>query len=236
MIGLVNKTLCANWSAWSVHDHFKYSNNCVTNLSNGLFTNLEDLAGCGLYSFILNTGIIGVVCVVGLLCNIMSFVLFYLDHVKTSTSFLLQALTVADSLLLILTFVLYCVPNFVEFTELLQGFKSVHPYVLVYLYPLASIIHTISVWVTVLVGINRHAVVHSRHIVSHAQMMIKTRRQLVCVIFGSICYNIPKFYAGRIQHNTDDNTTFTSTAVSTMMGRNHLYNVIYSNGFYIVFM
>jgi len=46
--------------------------------------------GCILYSFVINTVYIGLLAVFGTIGNITSFVVFYRDKIKTSTTFLFQ--------------------------------------------------------------------------------------------------------------------------------------------------
>jgi len=72
----------------------------------------------------------------------------------------LQALSVTDTLMLITVVPLFCVPNLVEYTG---WYSSYHNYgyqlVLVHLLPIVFIVQTSTIWVTVLVGINRYIAV-----------------------------------------------------------------------------
>ena len=46
--------------------------------------------GCVLYTFVISTVIIGLLAVFGSIGNIISFIVFYRDKIKTSTTFLFQ--------------------------------------------------------------------------------------------------------------------------------------------------
>ena len=50
--------------------------------------------GCVLYSFVICTVIIGLLAVFGSIGNVISFVVFHRDKIKTSTTFLFQVLSV----------------------------------------------------------------------------------------------------------------------------------------------
>jgi hypothetical protein len=49
-----------------------------------------ELPGCALYSFVIYTVIVGLLGVFGTIGNIISFIVFLKDKIKTSTSFLFQ--------------------------------------------------------------------------------------------------------------------------------------------------
>jgi len=54
-------------------------------------------AACTLYSFVVGTVIIGLLAVLGSVGNVVSFVVFYRDKIKTSTTFLFQVVSLSDS-------------------------------------------------------------------------------------------------------------------------------------------
>ena len=51
----------------------------------------EETHGCRLYKFIVLTNVGGLVCIFGFIGNLIAFVVFQKDSMKTSTSFLFQA-------------------------------------------------------------------------------------------------------------------------------------------------
>lgn len=82
----------------------------------GLSDSENDSPGCVQYSFIIYTVITGSLCFFGSVGNVISFCVFHVDRLKTSTSFLFQSLSVIDTLMLIGVFPLFCIPNFVSYT------------------------------------------------------------------------------------------------------------------------
>jgi len=73
-----------------------------------------------------------------------------------------QALSVIDNLLVVTVFPLYFLPTFVDYMGLYRDYtllSTFHQYVLVYVLPVAFVAQTATVWVTVLVAINRYIAV-----------------------------------------------------------------------------
>ena len=112
---------------------------------------------CELYTFIVYTLIMGIMCFLGALGNIISFIVFSNDKLKTSPTFLLQGLALVDILLLAAVFPLYSVNGFVHYTGNFKYFYNNHlyPLLMVFVYPCAYIFQTSTVWLTVLVAVNR---------------------------------------------------------------------------------
>ena len=208
-------------------------NNCTADNSRS-----EASPHCNLYEFIINAVIIGTVCIVGLVGNITSFIVFWKDKVKTSSSFLFQALSVIDSVLLVLVFPLYCVTTiFALYPEFLPHYVFVRPFVLVYVYPCAFVAQTATIWVTVLVGVNRYIAVCKPYQAPRLCTVVQARKQLAMVLCFAILYNIPKFGEGKIVWvPVNNSTSMVIEANHTAMAESKLYNIIYSNVMYTIFL
>ena len=73
-----------------------------------------------------------------------------------------QALSVIDNLLVVTAFPLYFLPTFVDYTGLYPHYTDLstfHQFVLVYVLPVAFVAQTATIWVTVLVAVNRYIAV-----------------------------------------------------------------------------
>jgi len=69
---------------------------------------------------------------------------------------------VIDNLLVMTAFPLYFLPTFVEYTGLYpqyDKYNTFHQFVLVYVLPVAFVAQTATIWVTVLVAVNRYIAV-----------------------------------------------------------------------------
>jgi len=73
-----------------------------------------------------------------------------------------QALSVIDNVLLLTAFPLYFLPTFVQHTSVYPRYTercTFHQLVLVYVLPVAFVAQTATIWVTVLVAVNRYIAV-----------------------------------------------------------------------------
>src|SRR5260221_6824227 len=63
---------------------------------------------CKFYTFIVYSVLAGLLCVLGVIGNLATFIVFLRDTMKTSTSFLFQGLSLIDMVLLVSVFPVYC--------------------------------------------------------------------------------------------------------------------------------
>ena len=155
---------------------------------------------CELYSFIIYTVFVGTLVVVGVIGNSFAFVVFWKESIKSSAFFLLQCLSLIDSALLLTVFPLYSMESFVDYTGWLQGYWAIHPYVLAYLLPLALTAQTATIWVTVLVAVNRYSATCLPFRASRWCIVSKAKKQLAFVLLSAVLFNIPKFIEYRVEY------------------------------------
>ena len=196
---------------------------------------------CILYAFFMNTVCVGSVCIAGLIGNIITFIVFWKDTMKTSTSFLFQGLSVIDSLLLILVFPMFPLYYFTNYTGIWLGYGTVYEYVLVYILPWVFLAQAATIWVTVLVTINRYIAVCKPYQAPRLCTVLQARRQLAVVLIFSALYTVPKFADSRVmyieQNDTDSQVSMlVPRATPTALGDNRWYHIIYSNICYTVFL
>ena len=195
------------------------------------------VSSCKVYNFIISVVIIGTLCIIGTVGNIIAFFVFIKDNIKTSTSFLFQSLSLIDTILLVTAFPIYSVKTFVDFTQLQLGFDIVYPYIMVYILPWAFVAQTATIWVTVLVCVNRFIAVCKPYQASRLCTVVQAKRQLSAVILFAIIYNIPRFLAAKVARDTDSATNKTIVYPSaTEFGENKYYNTIYVSIFYFLFL
>ena len=193
--------------------------------------------GCLLYMFILCTVVIGLLCILGSIGNITAFFVFWKDNIKTSSSFLFQGLSFIDTVLLITAFPIYCLEPIVLYTGVFQEFKIIQPFVLVYMFPAAMTAQTITIWVTVLVGVNRYIAVCKPYSASRLCTVNQARKQLTLVIILCILYNIPRFLEAKLVRMTIPETNKTAFVPQyTELGSNKDYLIIYNNAMYMIFL
>lgn len=202
-------------------------------LADNVTTYEYDTPGCLLYKFIIYTVLVGTLCILGLIGNATAFIVFWQDKVKTSTSFLFQGLSFIDIVLLITAIPVYSVTPFIYYTTWFESYHIIAPYVLVYVFPLAFIAQTATIWLTVLVCVNRYIAVCKPYQASRLCTVNQARKQFALVLICSVIYNVPKFAEGHITFN---NKTQMMEPVPTALGQNTYYMIIYQNICYTVFM
>ena len=154
-----------------------------------------------LYCFIIRTFVIGVITVVGIVGNSLTFVVFWKGNFKSSTSFLFMNLSLIDSALLLISFPLFTVKDFVKYTGWLQGLSRISPYVTVCCYPLAQTAKMSTAWITILVAVNRYIFVCLPLRASQWCTLSKVKIQLAIVLVFAVVCNIPRFFQLRVKHN-----------------------------------
>ena len=193
--------------------------------------------GCLLYGFILCTLVIGLLCILGAVGNITAFFVFWKDNIKTSSSFLFQGLSFIDTVLLITAFPIYCLEPIVKYTGVFREFDTIHPFVLVYVFPAAMTAQTITIWVTVLVGVNRYIAVCKPYSASRLCTVNQAQKQLALVVITCVVYNIPRFCEAKLISVFDSRTNETYiTPKYTELGKNKMYLIIYNNAMYLIFL
>ena len=190
---------------------------------------------CELYLFICTVffGTFVVVCVIG---NSFAFVAFWKESIKSSALFLFQCLSLIDSALLLTVFPVYSMASFVDYTGWLPGYMAIYPYLIAYLWPLASTAQTATIWVTVLVAVNRYIAICLPFRASRWCTVSKAKKQLAFVLLFAVLLNIPTFIKYRVEYFTYDNGT-TYSAIVTQSGflSYELYHIVYENILYFLF-
>ncbi|KAI0240799.1 hypothetical protein LSAT2_008424 [Lamellibrachia satsuma] len=116
-------------------------------------------AQCALFRFVFYGIVCFVICLVGFVGNIISFVVFRRDKSSPAASFILQALAVADNAFLLLWLGHYPLHSSGRFDQLPKSFHTVIEYLRVYTFPLLYMAQTQTIWLTVAVALNRFTAV-----------------------------------------------------------------------------
>ena len=135
---------------------------------------------------------------VGIIGNCLTFVVFWKGNFKSSTSFLFLSLSLIDSAFLITVFPVYSVGAFVAYTGWLQGYSSVEPFLREYGTFTVSTTKTATIWVTVLVAVNRYIVVCRPLRASQWCTISKVKIQLAVVLVLAVVGNIPQLFQYRM--------------------------------------
>ena len=210
---------------------------------------------CELFNFVTCCVVIGTLCVFGLVGNATAIWVFKMHPTVTSTISILLVLAVGDSLLLATTLLLYTARSIYPYTQLAHGLHTFSGLIEPYIWPFATITHTCTVYLTVMVTATRYVSVCKVGKSSRGKLIHDFRFQVALVIVCSVIYNIPRFFEHHpvmvpiddanfrqytVAHN---NASINGTEVMIEgdvtpmnLGDVRLYQIIYSNIIYFIVM
>ena len=190
---------------------------------------------CFLYDFLIEALCMGTLCLFGFAGNTLSFLVLWREKSKYATPFLLMALAVADTMFLTTVMILRVMTSIYTYTRTKDAFSAHFPYIVNYVFPFAQMSLTGTVWLTVLVTLNRYVSVCKPYEVSQLCSKRQARRHVIVITLFSIIYSVPKFFEYTIgpKRNPHRNI-WVYHAWPTAMGKNAIYRIVYSNIIYFL--
>ena len=156
--------------------------------SNTSADSLEE--SCQLYGFIVDTLIIGMVVVVGITGNSLTFAVFWKGNFKTSTSFLFMCLALTDSAVLQTAIPTFSIDPFVAYTGYTPDDGFITYIVKLMGDMLHPVAHSANIWVTVLIVANRYITVCAPSRASQWCTDSNVKIQLAAVLIVTLQFNI----------------------------------------------
>ena len=161
---------------------------------------------CAAYELAVSVTLMTVTGILGVAGNILTLTVLHYSNNHTVTVFLLNALAISDIILILFCMVLVAVPAVCSATTNCPlMIDNLIVQVELYGWALASMAHTINIYITVLVTIHRFIIVCcSPHIAARISTRKQVGRQLAIIIICSIIYNIPRLFEYEYIHTTSD--------------------------------
>ncbi|KAK2144940.1 hypothetical protein LSH36_717g00003 [Paralvinella palmiformis] len=167
--------------------------------------------------------------IVGILGNIVSIIVLRQDKERRQTLLLLQVLAVSDALYLLSALLRYPV-------KYLMYDVSQYHRIQLYVYPLLKMFQTITIWMMVLVTVDRF--IYVCRPLQAQDIFNQTSRRTFAVlvfVFGSL-YSLPRFLDRcLITYQVCDNRTLTGVIYKPMFNNAYYYN-IYRYAMHLVFL
>ncbi|XP_064628947.1 FMRFamide receptor-like isoform X2 [Lineus longissimus] len=190
-----------------------------------------------LFNFIVNTILVGSICLLGFVGNALSFIVLRNDRSKSTTNFLLQGLAVTDTTLLLDCVLYITISPIYPYTGKLGAFFHLHPYILPYLLPCGIMAQTLTNWFVVLVTTERYIVVCWPFHAPRWCTIPIAKLSIFMVTVMAIAYNLPRFFEWNILVEKDICTNFTiAKPVQSPLRANLTYKIIYRVGSYVIFI
>ena len=194
-------------------------------------TATDEIPYCGPFLFGLYSVAMGIVGVLGFLGNTLSFLVLRKDRSTPVASFLLQTLAVADNVFLVLWFVHYSVRYCFDYFDIDVKHNSAWLYLRVSTFPLLYISQMETIWLTVVIALNRFMAVCRPYRAPRLCTIYNVYKEVVIVTLFSIVYNIPRAFELKI-FTMESGLTFWKR---TGLGRNEVYREVYTDALYYLF-
>lgn len=142
--------------------------------------------------------IVGALCLSGLVGNILSIVVLRRFHDKRSTTtWTLQTLAVADIMYLCSCIFIQSVNTIHKSTTWWPQLSNVYPYIALYAWPCASTLQTITTWIVLYITIDRYLVV-SRPFTARTRKRYRAVISIAVICISAAIYNIPRFMERKV--------------------------------------
>ena len=188
---------------------------------------------CGLFEFILKLVLTGSVCLVGFGANTVCFVGLWKDKQLSPTTFLIQAIIIADFAVIWMLFVGEAMPALGYVLPVLRDCTTVCGYVKAVTRPLLFLAHVCVVWFTLLTTINRYVVMCRPTQATHVCTVDYARKKVIITIICAVLLTLPMTFDSAVtltyqvkDSNGPANTTTTSTTQETLE-ENRWYRLVY---------
>ena len=149
--------------------------------------------------------VVGPLALSGLIGNIIAFRTFGKMAPENAITFLLRALAVIDSCVLLCGSTLlyaYSLTHYVDI-RIKRISTAMWPFIIVFIPPLGNIAIVANIWTTVAIGMNRYVAVCRPLQAARLCTVSRARKQVLCIIIFSIVYGIPRFFEYKLTTAAD---------------------------------
>ncbi|RZB39419.1 FMRFamide receptor, partial [Asbolus verrucosus] len=218
---------------------FSFQNESTATANDSIDSCLNDeVENLQLYRFITNGLLLNIIGILGILGNIISMIILSRPQMRSSINYLLIGLARIDTVLIITSILLFGLPGIYPYSGLLfTYYYVVYPHIAPVVYPLAMIVQTASVYLTLTVSLERFvAVCHplrARSLCTYG----RARMYVIGIIVFSAIYNLPKLWESTIKEEwyPEGNVTVYCPRASALR-ENELYRTIYIHWMYLIFL
>lgn len=159
-----------------------------------------DGAAFSLFRVVVDVGLVSALCLLGFVGNALTIVILWRDRDKKSpTNWLLQSLAVVDIVYLVACVFIQPLKTINDATSWLgSGFRDAFTHAEPYVWALASVAQTVTVWIVMLVTVDRYvAICHPLR--GKMRTLGRARAAVSFVVVAAFVYNIPLFLEREVE-------------------------------------
>ena len=165
--------------------------------------------------------VIGVLAVLGLVGNFMSFRTFGKMTPRKATTLLLRALAVLDSCVLLLTLTNYTATLALDFWNQIFWIFATRSYTIAFLH----IAWMANIWTSVIIGLNRYIAVCQPLQAARLCTTSHARKQMLCVVLFSVMYGLPRFFRCKITKSPDGSRNICKPLLDDKVWYHYFYKI-----------
>jgi len=153
----------------------------------------------------LDIHVVGLLCLVGFVGNALTIAVLRRDlqDGSSATNWLLRTLAGVDTFYLVACLFIQTFKTSHDLTDWFPvTFRPFFPYAERYLWPVAAIGQTVTIWTVLLVTVDRYMAV-CRPFDTHMRSVERSKKLFVAVMLAAIVYNIPQFFERQVEVKTN---------------------------------
>ncbi|XP_003698901.1 FMRFamide receptor [Apis florea] len=194
----------------------------------------QKINSSGLFDFIIYGILINLIGIFGIFGNTISMIILSRPQMKSSINYLLIGLARCDTMLIIISILIYGLIAIYTYTGLLFDYRFiVYPKIVRFLYPLSCMAHIATVYLTLTVTLERYiAVCHPLQARSFCTYG-RARLAVAIILIFSFFYNLPKFW--EVEYYTETHWKYNVTIYCVYpadLRNNNLYVTLYVHWMY----
>lgn len=203
--------------------------NHVTDEVNSMLSVCQSIERFANFRFVIDVLLVGPICLLGLVGNTLSIMVMRRLENRV-ISLLFMCLAVVDNVYLALCLIIQTGKALGECTLRLSGIQLFLPYAEPYIWPIASMAQTATVWMVVLITVDRYLAIcrpfNGCRIASKRQALWA----VVVIVAASVVFNVPRFFDQTVALQSDVCKNVTMPwAAPTAFKSNQTYFVLYHN-------
>ena len=173
----------------------------------------------------------------GIVGNVLSIIVLSHRQMRNSTSYYLISLAIYDMMVLLFMSLFLAIPTIYLEKDILEGYYFAYPYMHPFVYPVALIAQTGTVYTILAFTVERYIAVCRPLHAANTCTMARTKRVILIIFIASITYNLPRFFEYQTtQVWSDVHNKTIPTIEFTEIGKNKVFQEVYFIYTYLIIM